>query len=66
MAAKTPGVKPPRLVTGTIRSATTGRPVARFAPVPKADVRDKGKVGMAAMRETLAKADKRFERKGKK
>lgn len=44
----------------------TGRPVARFAAVPKADTRDKGKVGMAAMRETLAKADKRYKAKERK
>jgi len=54
------------VATGTVRRGDTGKPVARFAAVPKADVRDKGKVGMAAMRNTLAKADERYQRKGKK
>ena len=54
------------VATGTIRKADTGRPVARFAAVPKADVKDKGKVGMAEMRETLAKADKRYKSKEKR
>lgn len=65
--AKTPGVEKPKLMaTGTVRSAATGRPLARFAAVPKADTKDRGKVGMAAMRETLAKADKRYKAKEKK
>ena len=50
------------VATGTIRKADTGRPVARFVAKPKADTKDKGKVGMAAMRETLAKADQRYQK----